>query len=294
MAPLQLAALLCLINLSFSFAPQPLILNQSLQHSRVFRPPSCLAAKPKANWEPFVGDLFRSNKDKKNGMALGVQMAQLLLDKRRQAALKKDLKTRFPLVPASVLEGTIDMVAESFVNVAPSELRQALQPGGMAKMRPALQKKMVQSLVTQTWIRDLPLLGLADKQKLCETVVDLALEYVLQDAQELLAAPEVRLEALQIQKQDIYKQMGWKKVILYRIGHNPGKIFLTVVVSALFFYQQRRVPVVMAVVSGIQTVSASLISFWNAAHVKLAAWTGFKWKWNKAGVKKTLMKQRRR
>ena len=294
MAPLQLQliALLCLVNLSFSFAPRPLpLINQSIQSSRVLRPPSYLFAKANFKWQPFFVDVF-TNKDKKNGMELGVQTAQFLLDKNRQAALKKDLKTKFPMVPASVMDGTIDMVAQSFATVAPSELRQALQPGGMAKMRPTIQKKMVQSLVTQKVIRDIPLLVKADKQKLCETVVDLALDYVLQDAQELLAAPQVRLEALNIKKQEIYKQMGWKKLTIYRIRHNPVKVALTVIVSAFLLYQQRKVPVVLAMMSWIQTASVSLISFLKAAYVKLAAWTGFKLK-KTARVKKTLMKQRR-
>jgi hypothetical protein len=286
MGPLQFTALLCLVNLSFSLAPRALHLNQSLQYG-VLRPQSYLHAK--ANWQPFVR-VFVSSKDK-NGMELGVQMAQLLLDKKRQAALKQDLKTKYPLVPAGVIENTIDNVAQSFATVAPSELRQALQSGGMAKIRPTIRIKMVQSLVKQKFIRDMPLLSKGDKHKLCETVVDLALDYVLKDAQELLGAPEVRLDALNFKKKEIYKQMGWRKLTIYRIHHNRRKVALTVVVSAFLLYQQRKAPVVVAVVSGIQTASVSLILFCKAAYsyVKLAGLTWLK----KSRVRKTLMKRRR-
>lgn len=289
MAPLQLQlmALLCLVNLSFSFAPCPLpLINRSIQYSRVLRPPSYLFAKSNFNWQPFFND------DKRNGMELGVQTAQLLLDKNRQAALKRELKTKFPMVPTNVMDGTIDVVAKSFATVAPSELRQALQPGGMAKMRPTIQKKMVQSLMTQSIIRDIPLLEKADKRKVCEAVVDLALDYALKDAQELLAAPEVRLEALNVKRQEIQKQMGWKKLIIYRIRHNPRKVALAVIVSAFFLYQQRKVPVLLAIMTRIQkTASASLISFWNAAHVKFAASNWFTLK--KTRARKTLINKRR-
>jgi hypothetical protein len=297
MTPLHLTAFLFLVNLSFSFAPRALTRVQSLQYG-VSWSPSCRNAKPKANWQPLVG-VFRSNnnnnhsnKEHKNGMALGVQMAQLLLDTKRQATLKQDLKIKFPMIPAGVMESTIDKVAQSFATIAPSELRQALQPGGMAKMRPTIQRQMVNSLLKQTVIRDLPFLTKSDKQKLCETVVDLALDYVLKDAQELLASPEVRLAALNVKKHEIYKQMGWKKVTMYRIRHNPLTVALTVVVSAFLLYQQRKVPVVAAILSWMQTASVSLITFWKAAYVKLAelaAKTGLK----KIRVKKTLLKRRR-
>jgi len=89
-----------------------------------------------------------------------------------------------------------------------------------------------------------------------------------------LAAPQVRLEALNVKRQEVYKQMGWKKLIIYRIQHNPIKVAITVIVSAFLLYQQRNVPVVLAMVSWIRTASTSLISFWKAAHVKLAAWSG--------------------
>jgi hypothetical protein len=147
-------------------------------------------------------------------METGIQIAQLLLDKRQQATLKQDLKRQYPLIPGDIINVCLDMTADVFSTIAPKEFKDALRPGGMEKLRPEIRNAIVSNMMQQQAIRDIPVLKDHDKQKLLLGVVDLALDVLLQDAQEVLAAPEDRLDALQVQHRQIHKLMGPQRLAL--------------------------------------------------------------------------------
>ena len=196
-------------------------------------------------------------------METGIQIAQILLDKRQQDVLKKDLKRQYPLIPGDIIDVCLDMTANAFSAIAPKEFKDALRPGGMEKLRPDIRNAIVSNMMQQQAIRDIPVLKDHDKQKLLLGVVDLALDVLLQDAQEVLAAPEDRLDALQVQQRQIHKLMGRKRLALYRVQRYPLRVALVVAVVALFPYQQRTTAVMTAVTAALQTVLVKLQLLWS-------------------------------
>jgi hypothetical protein len=196
-------------------------------------------------------------------METGIQIAQLLLDKRQQVALKKDLKRQYPLIPGDIIDVCLDMTADAFSTIAPKEFKDALRPGGMEKLRPEIRNAIVSNMMQQQAIRDIPVLKDHDKQKLLLGVMDLALDVLLQDAQEVLAAPEDRLDALQVQQRQIHKLMGPQRLALYRVRRYPGRVAMGAAVVAFFLYQQRTTAVMTAVTATIQTVLVKLQLFWS-------------------------------
>ena len=162
---------------------------------------------------------------------------QTLSDKRRQNLLKQDLRKQFPLIPGDMLDACIDMAAQGFATVAPAQLQKALTPGGMAKIRPSLRDTIVDNLLEQKGIQDLPILKPSDKKRFLTSLVDLALDYLLKDAQEILAAPEVRLLALERQQEQIFRLLGPWKSLFYRIRYHPRTAVVVLLVTAFAIFQ---------------------------------------------------------
>jgi hypothetical protein len=69
----------------------------------------------------------------------------------------------------------------------------------MQQAQPELKKALVRAALDHRVIRDIPVLNSMDKEALLGNVVDLDLRVVLRDASAVLAAPEVRLQALEDQ-----------------------------------------------------------------------------------------------
>jgi hypothetical protein len=198
-----------------------------------------------------------------NDMEVGIQTAQLLLDPRRRQKLKDQMQQKFPLVPDAVLDSSIDITAQAFTKVAPEKLKIALRPGGMDKVRPELERVIVRVVLDQPAIQSIPVLNSKDKKKLVEAVVTMALDNILKNAQEVLAAPEVRLEALEAQVREVKAMMGPWRLFLYRLRHvNPQSVvaFLTLSVASIVMYQQRNLP---AIATLIQTISLALSQLKN-------------------------------
>jgi hypothetical protein len=172
------------------------------------------------------------------GIGIGIQTAQLLLDKRRHDELKQNMKVDYPLVPDSVLDIFIDITARAFTTVAPEKIRNALL---QQEAQPALKKALVDAAMDQKVIRNMPVLNSKDKEALLGNVVDLALRFVLRDAKAALAAPEVRLQALEEQVRRVKAQMGPWKVALYRLRNHPLQIAAPILValSILLWYALR-------------------------------------------------------
>jgi hypothetical protein len=144
----------------------------------------------------------------------------------------------------SVLDIFIDITAKAFTTVAPEKIRNALC---QQQAQPALKKALVRAALDQTVIRNLPVLNSKDKEALLGNVVDLALRFVLRDAKAALAAPEIRLQALEEQIRRVKAQMGPWKLALYRLRNNPLQFAAPILValSVLLWYAQRDNPTVL-------------------------------------------------
>lgn len=181
------------------------------------------------------------------GMEVGIQTAQLLLDDRRKSQLRKQLKTHYPLVPDAVLESCIDVTAQAFTRVAPTKLQIALQPGGMEQVRPELEQVIVDFTLSQlSGLPKIPILDSADKRRLVEYMVHMALDHVLKDAQEVLSSPEVRLEALEVKMREVKAMMGPWRLFWYRVRHNTKEIAIAgfLSIAAVVLYQERNLPLI--------------------------------------------------
>jgi hypothetical protein len=181
------------------------------------------------------------------GMEIGIQTAQLLLDKRRHAELKQNMRRDYPFVPDSVLDICIDITAKAFTTVAPEKIREALQPGALQQAQPELKKALVRAALDQRVIQNIPVIQNKDKEAMLGNVVDLALRFVLKDAQAVLAAPEVRLQALEEQVRRVQAQMGPWRLALYRLRNNPLRVVTRIVVAlaVVLLYAQRNDPTVV-------------------------------------------------
>ena len=146
--------------------------------------------------------------------------ALVLGDKKRQSVFKQDLGKQFPFIPPAVLDVCMDALSTSFDNVAPSDLKKALKPGGLEKVRPKIEAKAVKSLKTQQMIKDLPLSD-EDKTKLLEYVVKLSLDYLLEDAQAALVAPALKLQTLEREQYEIRRYMSFWQLSWYRLRYFP-------------------------------------------------------------------------
>jgi len=181
------------------------------------------------------------------GIEVGIQTAQLLMDPRRHDKLKLNIQRRWPLVPDAFLDPCIDLCADAFKNVAPDKLKLALKPGGMEKVRPDIERSIVNVAMEQKMVRDIPVLNDADKSKMLEAIVDLALDSILDDAEEILAAPEVRLETLEREMREVKQLMGPWRLILYRVRNNPLPVSIALALSVTCIYVKRDDPLVAPV-----------------------------------------------
>lgn len=178
------------------------------------------------------------------GIEVGIQSAQLLMDPRRHDKLKKNIQRSWPLVPDAFLDPCIDLCADAFRSVAPKKMKQALKPGGMEKVRPDIERSIVEVTMNQQVVRDIPVLDDADKRKMLELIVDLSLDAILDDAEEILAAPEVRLQALEEEMREVKQLMGPWRLLLYRIRNNPVPVSIALALSATLVYVKRDDPLV--------------------------------------------------
>lgn len=178
------------------------------------------------------------------GVELDIQTAQLLMDPRRHDKLKQNIQQRFPFVPEEFLVGCIDLTAEAFTSVAPNKLKLALKPGGMEKVRPDIERSIVEVAMKQQLVRDIPVLNNSDKEKMVETLVDMALDAMLDDAEELLAAPEVRLQTLEEEIREVKRIMGVRRLWLYRVRNNPIPVAISVAAIGGLLFARRDNPFV--------------------------------------------------
>lgn len=183
----------------------------------------------------------------------GVEAALVLGNKKRQSVFKQNLNKKFPWIPPGVLDTCMDALSASFENVAPSDLKKALQPGGLEKVRPGLESKIVKSLKTQDMIMDIPLKD-DDKTKLLEYIVKLSLDYLLEDAQAALQAPSLQLQTLEREQSEIRRYMSVWQITWYRFRYFPLRsigLALLVAWSGFLTYQFYKETVIVSSIASI-------------------------------------------
>ena len=197
-----------------------------------------------------------------NSMVASIEMAQILMDKRRHDELKKELRTKYPLIPGDVIDFCMDLTADGFTSIAPKELQTALEPGGFQKMKPELRSNIVKLALQQQVIQDIPIIKEDDKRMILNSVVDLVLDNMLQDAQNVLSDPEDRLDQLRLQQEQVYKIMGTKKLMMYRIKRYPLRILLGISLASLLGYELCfNEPIIAAFVASINLTVLKCKSF---------------------------------
>jgi hypothetical protein len=233
---------------------------------------SSISSSSNNSMGPFLKLAFQGSNNAKNPMESGFETALMLTDKKRQVEFKKDLKQQFPLVPGFVLDICIDSLADAFSSVAPSQLKAALKPGGLEKVRPELEDTIVENLQKQTMLDSVPLTK-GDKKQLLQYLVSSSLDYLLKDAQEVLAEPSVRLQALEAQKRQIQKFMpGWQ-LTWYRIRYFPVQMTVIGLVAAITSYAifQQYLYKHTALVSAVTGVCVTMVSSMKVISAKVSA-----------------------
>mmetsp|Transcript_20543 Transcript_20543/g.41976 ORF Transcript_20543/g.41976 Transcript_20543/m.41976 type:complete len:351 (+) Transcript_20543:223-1275(+) len=164
---------------------------------------------------------YLGSKNKKTNMIeTGVETALVLGDKRRRKQWTQDVSKQFPWIPTEILSVCVDGLATAFATVAPKDLKKALQPGGLEKTRSKIGGDVVRNLQGQPIIQQLPL-PKEDKRKLLAHLVDLSLDFFLKDVESAMAAPSVKLHALDRERQEIRKYMSVWQRAGYRLRYKP-------------------------------------------------------------------------
>ena len=222
-----------------------------------------------------------SSNDELNRIEIGIQTSQLLMDARRRNELKENIRRQYPLVPDSLIDLGIDVTAQAFSKVVPEKMQAALRPGGMELMRPEIEQVIVVYALEQPAVKDVPILETREKRNIISSIVSVALDCVLKDAQEILAAPEVRLEELEEKVKAIKAQMGFQRLVLYRIRRNRKTLVVGAALSivAVIVYQQRSLPVVARCVSTAAKASAAIASVATRTYAVLSGLPGLTMKY---------------
>jgi len=249
--------LINMASFSSSFTPCPLSVKNL--------PKNSLKAKKSSEtspWDPIIRILFQD----KSAIESGVETAALLLDKRQQSQCKKDIRKEFRWIPAEILDVCFDSATAAFATVAPSELKAAIKQGGLQKVRPKLEDKIVKKLESRPIFNSFPFLKLDDRRQLLTYLVSLSLDYLLKDAEKLLANPFDKLRLLDKERRKIRQKLTFRQLAWYRLRFYPGQMFLlgvTAFVISYGIYVQHGNNAILPTVSKISTVISSLATnFW--------------------------------
>mmetsp|Transcript_19592 Transcript_19592/g.26035 ORF Transcript_19592/g.26035 Transcript_19592/m.26035 type:complete len:331 (-) Transcript_19592:436-1428(-) len=168
---------------------------------------------------------------KQGSFEIGIETAQLLLEPRNHQILKDRIKQKYPLLPQSWLDVTVDIAANALETMAPEKLKQAISPGGLEEVLPDVENAITEVVLKQQVVKELPILSDEAKAKLIKHVVDVVFDHILENSQYILAAPEVRLEALEEEMREVKAMMGPRRLTLYKVRKNPRPIAIASVIS---------------------------------------------------------------
>jgi len=197
-----------------------------------------------------------SSKDS-NALVTGLETALVLGNKQRRAQWTREATQQFSWIPSFVIEMCIDGLASAYEAVAPRDLKQALTPGGLTKVRTKLQNQVIQNL--QPMLDGLPMIAKSDKDQLIEYLVDLSLDFFLNDLESKLAAPSTKLTVLDRERKYLLQSMTMREFLGYRVRQKPKPTIFTIwsIVLTLWFVHEHRKSIVL----GIQKFLSSSLSF---------------------------------
>jgi len=182
-------------------------------------------------WSDFSLPSFINNNNNNNNNNIGgggIETALVLLgNKKRRTEFKRSIRQDFPWFPPGAVDLCVDSVSSAFDSVAPTELKMAIQPGGLLKVRPHLEASLTKQLSDTLGNIDVPLIGSKEKKQLLQYLVRMALDILLQETEQALAEPSTKLRALEAQKQEIIKYMSVRQLTWFRIRYHPWRMLLT-------------------------------------------------------------------
>lgn len=208
---------------------------------------------------------------KTGGLELGIQTVQWMTNEKKQAQFRSNMIQQYPLVPPFLIDAGIRTVAAGFTQIAPETLQEALQPGGMDKFRPTVREAIVKFALEQRAVQDLPLVNQKDKAVWVGSLVDLALDQLFQDAEWVLAAPEVRLESLAEEMRMIKEtEMTRQRVFLYNLRRHPWRFvgIAGLTTLATIYYIQTSVWL-GAVLAGVQKTTTAMWTIGTGVYTKV-------------------------
>eukprot|EP00588_Corethron_pennatum_P015473 CAMPEP_0194281212 /NCGR_PEP_ID=MMETSP0169-20130528/20234_1 /TAXON_ID=218684 /ORGANISM="Corethron pennatum, Strain L29A3" /LENGTH=407 /DNA_ID=CAMNT_0039026205 /DNA_START=66 /DNA_END=1289 /DNA_ORIENTATION=+ len=233
------------------------------------------AAKKKKKSPTPSSDLLNSfgvmfGKNNKSSMESGIETALLLIDEKRQKQWKADMEKEFPFIPATALDICLDCLTDAFSSIAPSQLKSALRPGGLEKIRPELEETIVDAMEKYYMIKNIPLKPSA-KTELLQYLVNLGLDYALKDVEKALADPVERLQALGLQKRQITRYMTRKQLLWFRIRYRPLQTAAILSGTALVSFSCYRECRRTVLLSNISDVGAAFLFSIGGMATELAA-----------------------
>ena len=198
------------------------------------------------------------------------------MDPRRRDELKKQMQERYPLIPDAVVASSIDVTADAFARLAPEKLQVALRPGGMARAQPELEGALVDAALRSGLLSNVPLLDEKSQRQCVEVVVAASLNYLLQDARQVLAAPESRLAALEEQVREVKRMMGPARLLMYRARRRAREIGVAAAFSATAFlvYRKRSHPMVAKGLSILSSIVGHLFGLFSTLRLR---WGQSRW-----------------
>ncbi|KAL7557239.1 hypothetical protein ACA910_001904 [Epithemia clementina (nom. ined.)] len=204
----------------------------------------------------------------------------MLLNQKKRVLLRQDIIQRYPFVPQSLVDASLDLVATGLGKVSPLQLQQALQPGGMAKVRPELRQSLVTLALQQELIQRVPLLSSVDKTKVLGAVVDAVLDRLLEEVDWIFLPPTERLQALHDEIQIICatemtpRQVAWFYVTQRRqhpITYVTWTLAALVTISSVYYALQSLVVVSLPFLQ--QSIQPWAMNLWITMQ-KTKVWQG--------------------
>eukprot|EP00934_Nitzschia_sp_Nitz4_P004900 Nitzschia sp. Nitz4//scaffold12_size214221//211873//213720//NITZ4_001542-RA/size214221-processed-gene-0.138-mRNA-1//1//CDS//3329535146//4890//frame0 len=205
------------------------------------------------SWLDFVPQILPGKGT--SSVETGIEAALILTDDHSKEIWKENFRKENPGIPAIIVDKCADVLSDAFQNIAPAQVKAALKPGGLKKIRPSLEETIVSGLEKNTIVQGL-LFGNADRRELLKYLVSKALDYLLKDAETVLAEPSTKLVILDASREDIKQSMSTFQLFWYRVRYFPKQMVAIGVATAYIsfsLYQQTKETVLVTTLVGTVT-----------------------------------------
>lgn len=167
-----------------------------------------------------------------DGLSAGVKAARFIMDDKERAILKREVKAKFPLVPSSIIDKTIDEMADLIRKSTPKDLQLLLSPGGLGGQREKLRDKYAKILAERT---ELPMLDEREEAMLYGYFIDKIVDELMAADEDFFLPPIDRLVALESTLVEVRSEVHPVTFFLYRVRKHIRKLLFAGSVIALFF-----------------------------------------------------------